>query len=172
MDAELQAAIVEEIHEVETLPELKALWCFGQAENNGYGDARFVAHFKQVWHHLPTNPPVYQGVGEEPMDVEEKILQVQQQLDVAKQPVGGGRKYRLLSKDVSWSTKAQVHGVMAILSAHVAVGGVLDESTIVRAMVENERAVLMTRQGGKRIWDYYKGDHAEGLVAHGNVERM
>jgi hypothetical protein len=58
---------------------------------------------------------------------------------------------------------------MAILSAHVEVGDVLDESTIVEAMEANV-AVLETRQGGKRIWDYYKGNHAEGLRAHGNVE--
>ena len=83
--------------------------------------------------------------------------------------VRGSKRYKLLSDDVSWSTKPQVHAVMSILRAHVEVGGTLDESTIVEAMVANER-VLETRQGGKRIWDYYKGNHAEGLRMHGNVE--
>ena len=81
----------------------------------------------------------------------------------------GLKKYRLLKTDVSWSTKPQVSALMAILSAHVEVGGTLDESTIVAAMEANV-AVLATRQGGKRIWDYYKGRGADGLLLHGNVE--
>jgi hypothetical protein len=60
---------------------------------------------------------------------------------------------------------------MAILSAHVEVGGVLDESTIVEAMEANV-GVLQTRQGGKRIWKYYRGRHAEGLEMHGNIEEV
>ena len=35
---ERMQAITEEIGEVESLRELKALWCFGQHENNEYGD--------------------------------------------------------------------------------------------------------------------------------------
>lgn len=83
----------------------------------------------------------------------------------------GGRKYKLLKTDVAWTTKPQVHAIMAILHAHMAVGDTVDEADIVKMMVANE-AVLRTRQGGKRIWDYYKGDHNQGLAAHGNVERI
>ena len=114
-------------------------------------------------------------------DLEAKVAELLAQVEALKsgakaklpvQPVvRGSKRYKLLSDDVSWSTKPQVHAVMAILRAHANVGDVLDESTIVEAMVANER-VLETRQGGKRIWDYYKGDHAEGLMAHGNVEKV
>lgn len=91
---------------------------------------------------------------------------------VEKQPVKRiGRKYRLLNTDVRWSSTPQVHAVMAILAAHVEVGEAVDEEYIVRAMVANEDA-LGTRQGGKRIWDYYKGNNDKGLAAHGNIERI
>lgn len=81
------------------------------------------------------------------------------------------RQYKLLKDDVSWSTKPQVHAVMRILMAHMSVGEVVDEADIVRMMEQNE-GVLATTQGGRRIWDYYKGNNAEGLQAHGNVERI
>lgn len=79
------------------------------------------------------------------------------------------KKYKLLKTDVSWTNKPQVHAVMAILTAHMEVGDVVGEDAIVKMMVANED-VLATRQGGKRIWDYYKGTHNDGLIAHGNVE--
>lgn len=83
----------------------------------------------------------------------------------------GGRSYRLLKKDVAWSTKPQVHAIMQIVGAHMQEGEVRTEEEIVEMMVQNE-AVLQTKQGGKRIWDYYKGEHNEGLVAHGNMEKI
>lgn len=79
------------------------------------------------------------------------------------------KKYKLIKTDVSWTNKPQVHAVMAILTAHIEVGDVVGEDEIVKMMVANE-SVLATRQGGKRIWDYYKGTHNDGLIAHGNVE--
>lgn len=81
------------------------------------------------------------------------------------------RKYKLLSDDVSWSTKPQVHAVMNILTAHLSIGDIIDEGEIVKMMVANE-AVLETRQGGKRVWDYYKGNGNDGLLVHGNVEKI
>lgn len=79
------------------------------------------------------------------------------------------KKYKLLKTDVSWTNKPQVHAVMAILTAHIEVGDIVGEDAIVKMMIANED-VLATRQGGKRIWDYYKGTHNDGLIAHGNVE--
>lgn len=79
------------------------------------------------------------------------------------------KKYKLLKTDVSWTNKPQVHAVMSILTAHLEVGDVVAEDEIVKMMIANE-AVLATRQGGKKIWDYYKGTHNDGLIAHGNVE--
>lgn len=81
------------------------------------------------------------------------------------------RQYKLLKTDVSWSTKPQVHALMRILAAHVEVGETVYESQIVQMMEENV-AVLATRQGGKRIWDYYKGTSNDGLEAHGNVQKL
>jgi hypothetical protein len=155
--------ITEEIAEVTSMQELKALWCFGQVDNNEYADAECVDDFKAAAARLRGTM------------VDEPIATEQVEPTVAQPPVKranvvrGGKRYRLLSDDVSWTTKPQVQAVMEILKAHVVVGEVLDEATIVEAMVANE-AVLETRQGGKRVWDYYKGNHAEGLRMHGNVE--
>ena len=176
MTNERMEAIVDEIREVADLSELKALWCFGQHENNEYGDAQFVHDFKAAAARLRSKEEVAMlNVESLEAKVAELLAQVEALKSGAKaklpvQPVvRGSKRYKLLSDDVSWSTKPQVHAVMAILRAHANVGDVLDESTIVEAMVANER-VLETRQGGKRIWDYYKGNHAEGLRMHGNVE--
>ena len=84
------------------------------------------------------------------------------------------KKYKLLSKDVGWAgetARSQIHAVMAIISAHAEVGDVLDEADIVRMMEANVR-VLDTVQPPKRIWDYYKGRHYRGLIAHGNLEEV
>ena len=172
MNAEQLNGIVEELAEVSSMQELKALWCFGQSSNNEYVDARFVHDFKVAVARLRNSEEVAMPKIEE---LEARLAELTAQLTRPTTPpvkvVRGSKRYRLLSDDVSWSTKPQVHAVMAILRAHAEVGNVLEESTIVEAMVANER-VLETRQGGKRIWDYYKGTHCEGLMAHGNVERV
>ena len=182
---ERSIGIIEEIGEVQSLAELKALWCFGQHEDNEYGDAQFVPHFQAAVARLRNEEieEVRVTTIEEPMDVDvaAQVAALEAQIAALKgeapaqanppvKPVTrGGKRYRLLSTDVSWSTKPQVRALMEVLAAHVEVGGELSEATIVEAMVANE-AVLETRQGGKRIWDYYKGNHAEGLRMHGNVE--
>ena len=173
---ERMEAITEEILDCQDLKELKALWCFGQHEDNEYGDAQFVPDFKAAAARLRSKEEVAMPKVE---DLEAKVAELLAQVEALKsgakvdlpvQPVvRGSKRYKLLSDDVSWSTKPQVHAVMSILRAHVEVGGVLDEAMIVEAMVANE-AVLETRQGGKRIWDYYKGRGADGLLLHGNVE--
>ena len=169
-------AITEEILDCQDLKELKALWCFGQHEDNEYGDAQFVPDFKAAAARLRSKEEVAMPNVE---SLEAKVAELLAQVEALKsgaktkppvQPVvRGSKRYKLLSDDVSWSTKPQVHAVMSILRAHANVGDVLDESTIVAAMEANV-AVLETRQGGKRVWDYYKGTHAEGLRMHGNVE--
>ena len=183
---ERMEAITEEILDCQDLKELKALYCFGQSNNNEYGDAQFVPHFKDAVARLRNQ--VKEEVPMETMNLEARIAELLAQVEAlksrtvndqnksgttaqppVKQVVRGGKRYRLLSTDVSWSTKPQVRALMEVLAAHVEVGGELSEDTIVEAMVANE-AVLETRQGGKRIWDYYKGNHAEGLRMHGNVE--
>lgn len=81
------------------------------------------------------------------------------------------RKYRLIRDDVAWSTVPQVHAIMRILKTVANVGQEVDEEQIVAAMRANPE-VLGTKQDPKRIWDYYKGNSAEGLQAHGVVERI
>ena len=169
-------AITEEILDCQDLKELKALWCFGQQNNNEYGDAQFVPDFKAAAARLRSKEEVAMlNVESLEAKVAELLAQVEAlkpgaKVDLPVQPVvRGSKRYKLLSDDVSWSTKPQVHAVMAILRAHAEVGNVLEEATIVAAMEANI-AVLETRQGGKRIWDYYKGRGADGLLLHGNVE--
>lgn len=184
-------AIAEEIAEVESLPELKALWCFGQVEGNEYAGAECVGMFKVAVARLKQLYVKCAACGkqhkifskcekEEPVeDLQEKLTQLLKELEELKGPAVEriaptmriGKKYKLLRLEVAWSTKPQVHAIARILGAHAKVGDVLDETDIVRMMVANE-GVLRTRQGGKRIWDYYKGDHNEGLTAHGNIEKV
>lgn len=183
---ERMAGMVAEIGEIADLAELKALWCFGQRESNEYGDAACVPHFKDAVARLRNQ--VKEEVPMETMNLEARIAELLAQVEALKsrtvndqnksgttaQPpvkpvVRGGKRYRLLSTDVSWSTKPQVAALMQILEAHMKVGDVLDEATIVQACITNEH-VLQTRQGGARIFAYYKGNHAEGLMMHGNLE--
>lgn len=174
MEDEVMCAVVDEIAEVKDLPELKALWCFGQSEGNLYGDAGCVSHFKMAVKRLRREEPVEKSLIERVRELELELERLRSGSEKARvdQPVHrAGRRYRLLKEDVGWSTKPQVHALMAIIKAHAKVGDVLDEADIVR-MVEANRAVLDTVQTGKRIWDYYKGDHNEGLTAHGNVEKI
>lgn len=170
-------AIAYEIAEIETLSELKALWCFGQNERNVYADALCVPLFKEAIVRLKSSTPVQEDNKMEDVNVDiqaklAELLAELQALKAAKQPKVArvNRKYKILSHDVKWSTKPQVHAIAAILGANFEVGTVVDEDKIIEAMIENE-VVLHTRQGGKRIWDYYKGDHVEGLLAHGNIAR-
>jgi surface antigen len=83
--------------------------------------------------------------------------------------VRSSKRYKLLKFDVSWTTKRQVHVIAAILEAHAKVGDVLDESEIIE-MMEANVAALETRQGGAKVWKYYKGNSDDGLMAHGNIE--
>ena len=176
MTNERVVGITEEILDCQDIKELKALHCFGQVENNEYADAQFVQCFKSAAARLKNQVK------------EEVELTLEQQFEALKAEVAamrsapkveapparvssrGGRKYRLLSDDVSWSTTPQVHGIMAILKAHVPVGGVISDDDAVAAMVANEKVVLKTRQGGEKILRYYLGNHDRGLMAHKNLE--
>ena len=185
MTQERMEGMAAEIGEISDLAELKALHCFGQAENNEYGDAAYVPHFKTAVARLRNKEEVAMPNVE---SLEAKVAELLAQVEALKSRtvngqnkpgattkppvkpvVRGSKRYRLLKTDVSWSTKPQVAALMQILEAHMKVGDVLDEATIVEACVANEH-VLQTRQGGARIFAYYKGNHAEGLMMHGNLE--
>ena len=183
MFAEMRNSIAEEFGEIQTVEELKALWCFGQVTNNEYADAECVPMLRAAVARLRAQPPVLQGVSQE-VQVEETendarirelSLEIQRLRAQVKPPVAqqrSGRKYRLLDTNVSWATASQVHGIMDILKAHVPIGGVADEEDIIAACIANEKTVLRTRQGGAKIWKYYSGNHALGLQAHGNIEKV
>jgi hypothetical protein len=172
--------ILEDIQECTTMSELKAL----VASSEEYYDAEFIPAIKEAVKRLrPLNAAVDAPKVETSTvsEMEAKLAAMLTELEALKSgkpaatkpPVvkRAGRKYRLLSTDVSWSTKPQVQAIAAILGAYAKPGDVLDEEDIVGMMVANE-AVLKTRQGGKRIWDYYKGMHFEGLEMHKNVETI
>lgn len=157
-------AVREELCEVQSLAELKAIWCHWQCE---YPDIAKDVACNLMLRSTLTRLRLFEEPVAEPEVVQESAV-VESKPPVHR--VRGSRKYVLLKTDVGWSTKPQVHALMQILAAHVEVGQEVDEDDIVRMMEANEE-VLHTRQGGKRIWDYYKGDHNEGLRAHGNIER-
>ena len=178
MNMERSIGIAEEIAETQSLGELKALHCFGQAENNEYADASFVHDFKVAAKRLKgrAGEELLTAKQEVPTDVaalEAEVARLQAML--APTPptppvkvVRGSKRYKLLSTDVSWSTKPQVGAIAAILAAHAKIGDVLQEEHIIQ-MMEANVGVLQTRQGGKRVWKYYRGNHAEGLEMHGNI---
>jgi hypothetical protein len=164
-------AIQEELTEVESVQELNAIWCDWQVEC--IEDPLLTLFVKstvcrlRLFGHEPatqTQPPVQ---ADQAVQAVQSVQPVQQE----KTPVTRSRttkKYKLMSTEVGWTSKPQVQAIAAILAAHAAPGDVLDESDIIRMMVANED-VLKTRQGGEKVWKYYRGDHAEGLEAHGNI---
>lgn len=176
--------IAEELNEVESLPELKALWCFGEKENNVYALPECVPLFKAALTRLKVVVPEEVPAEQEKVEDGEvnnaeliaKLAELQAEIErltaaQVKPPVTvrSSKKYRLLKFDVSWTTKRQVHAIAAILEAHAKVGDVLDEVDIIN-MMEANVAVLETRQGGRKVWNYYKGNSDDGLMAHGNIE--
>lgn len=166
-------AIREELSEVDSLPELQAIWCHWEAECPEAANSQ--ACMDAIRSRLKVLPrPEHKEVSQE--EVLKSLLAQLEELRQRPKPVvvqapRSSRKYKLLKTDVSWTSKPQVHAIMHILGAHVKPGDVVDECDIVNMMVANED-ILKTKQGGKRVWDYYKGDSGEGLVAHGNLERL
>jgi len=170
MLAERFNAIREELLEVGTIRELKAIHCNWEAE------AAEVANNAECNLMLRSTLSRLRlfGQKEEPVEVSDKVRELEAQIAALTKsaPVKRAeRNYRLLSTDVRWSTKPQLLAIARILECTFKVGEVVPESVIVQAMEANED-LFATRQGGKRIWDYYKGSHNEGLAAHGNVERI
>jgi hypothetical protein len=173
MLTERRRAIQEEVSESETSAELEAMvrhW--GREFTEAIEDKEimgWVDFKRQAFAAMPV-------VVEDPQAQLKALLDQLAKLKGDVRPImppvqRATRKYRLLKTEVTWSTKPQVLAVMHIIAAHAKPGDVLDESDIVNMMVANEH-VLNTKQGGKRIWDYYKGNHNEGLVAHGHFERI
>ena len=156
MDSRLRA-VEEEIREVESLAELDALLADDDYSEYTPALQSVVDEVRQRFVEVPT-VAIPQATAHSTTVVVHTLVRP-------------GRKYKLLSTDVKWSTKPQVHAVMAILAAHLKVGDVVSESDIVR-MMEANKGILATRQEPKRIWDYYKGNTCEGLLAHGNVEKI
>ena len=160
-------SIREELAEVESLNELKAIWCHWMAE------CPEVADDAVCMGKLRAALPALRLTHKDHVKLNELMTTLAELRDRQpnKPPVQPAikratKRYKLLSTDVKWSTKPQVHAVMNIISAHAKPGDVLDEDYIVKMMVENEH-VLETTQGGERIWKYYKG--ANGLQEHGNI---
>lgn len=176
MNDQRMKAIQEDLMECEGLPELKAMWCNWQAEAPDVASHPLCTLMVRSTINrlrLFAKPPV-QGVGEVQEQLNEMVHNVAEaramNVGAWNQKYALNKKYVLLKKDVAWSTKPQVHALMAIIGAHANEGDVLAEYDIVN-MVEANKEVLNTRQPAKRIWDYYKGDHNEGLMAHGNMRR-
>lgn len=190
-------ATIEELSEVESLAELKALQEFG----GSYSDPFFIPYFRAAERRLKEatgNATADQKMLQiaaleaqlaalrvsletgEPLPVEAHavapapVTAQPAPAPAIKLPVVGAaqnKRYRLIKTDVSWSKTPQVIAIMDILMAHMAIGEARDESDIVRMMEANTSVLSHTVQGGKKIWDYYKGNHARGLVAHGNLEQ-
>ena len=161
-------AIQEELTEVESVQELNAIWCDWQVEC--IEDPLLTLFVKSTVCRLRLFG--HESVAQtQPPDQAVQAVQPMQHVQQEKTRATRSRtvkKYKLMSTEVRWTSKPQVQAIVAILAAHAAPGDVLDESDIIRMMIANED-VLKTRQGGEKVWKYYRGDHAEGLEAHGNI---
>jgi hypothetical protein len=184
MVREFMDTLIEEYMEAENMEELNLLTATNKERgvmNDELEAAHAAAEARINGDATPTTAPAVDQLAAKIAELEQLLAALRGTPTVVptklptntpatKPPVSRvSKKYKLLKTDVSWTTKPQVHTLMAILTAHIEVGDVVDESEIVKMMIANEDA-LATRQGGKRIWDYYKGTHNDGLIAHGNVE--
>jgi hypothetical protein len=169
---ERRTAIFEDIAEAESVPELDAMVRHWELE---FPEAIANVEIMTAVENRKMSIPV--PVAEDNQSILMGLLEQLQKLKTEQptieraQITRSSRKYKLLKTELDWTTKPQIHAVMRILSAHAKLGDVLDEGDIVEMMVANE-SVLNTRQGGKRVWNYYKGDHFEGLCAHGNIQKL
>lgn len=145
------------------MPELRAIWRHWKEEAvECTKDDMIVHYFKETTYRLlkSSKPPVTPK------------LETVVELARPQTPVyRSSKRYKLLKTDVEWTSKPQVLAIAAILEANMAIGDERDETDIVH-MIEVNKVLLNTVQEAKRIWDYYKGDHAQGLEAHGNIERV
>ena len=165
---EVKKGILEEFEECESLQELHAMRdCSSQ-----YQDPEVLEYYKQAEARL-SNAPAFKPQNYQLMETMERLNREIAKLKAQTSPPvpRSSRQYRILKLEVNWSTKPQVHAIMRILGAHAKPGDVLDEEHIVE-MMERNVDVLATRQGGRKVWNYYKGDHPEGLLAHGNLEKL
>jgi cell division septum initiation protein DivIVA len=176
MDAEMLDAIAEELGEVESLPELAAIRMFGTMENNEYAAPEVAPLLQMAEDRLVKFAESPEGKIKE---LERQIAELQEQAAAKVPPeptkralATSNKRYRLLSKDVSWTSTPQIHALMSVIGAHMEVGDVLEEAKIVEACEANAVAILRTTQGGERIWKYYHGNHNRGLEAHGNIEEV
>ena len=168
-----EKAMVEDVLESETVAELKALWCMPCDGGQPYAESpASVLAIKAV---LPTIRATcrVRKIEQEIAALATSEPSQPQEVNMGRKILRGGKRYKLLKEDVSWTGKDQVHVLMQILMANFKIGEPIDEADIVAAVEANvgPGKVLQTVQGGKRIWDYYKGDTFDGLQAHGNIER-
>lgn len=185
MTEEKIQGLVEDILESESIQELEALIRDAEVDYPGITSqvdvAKTIQNRREGFKLKVVGDEVVVVNTSEIEDLRARLLETQRQMEqlvalasnrfVERPPVRrAARMVKLLSTDVSWSTKYQVHALMKILSAHVAVGEQVSEDDVVRMMEANVE-LLQTVQSAKRIWDYYKGKHLEGLEAHGNIER-
>lgn len=157
-------ATLDDLREVESREELKRYEELLMAEEFG-ADQVIVALIDERRKQLPED--TVKILASYLIELEE--LKKEEPAPEPKQKVSRSVKwYRLLKKEVDWSTTPQVHAVMLILCSVVEVGEVVGEDRIIEAMEAN-REVLNTRQAGEKIWKYYKSNSI-GLLAHGNIE--
>jgi hypothetical protein len=176
--------MLEEYQESQTIAEVEMITATNK-EDESFDDDCQAAHDEAVARLSKVDEPVDEelantSVADAPAEEDEMAVLrrrlaelealIKQGLSVAKAaPLPRvARTWTLLNKDVSWSTKPQVHALMHIISANVAVGEEVSEDKIVAA-VEANVTILRTTQPARRIWDYYKGKHVDGFIEHGNL---
>jgi hypothetical protein len=169
--------MLEEVASAITRAELKEIWCINQEANECPPELTlaYVAAANKLRREEP--------VGGEADDLQSKVRELEAQLAaLGAVPVAAPvtklqrtqrstKRYQLLDTNVSWGTADQIHAIMAIVEAHVKVGEIFEEEAMISALEANS-GVLQTTQGARKVWNYYKGNHARGLELHGNIKEV
>jgi len=175
---ERMRAILSDVEESLDAAELRAIAAdmADDAENKAYLEMAEVKEaMAKKMGSFEEEPAEVAPVAEAQISLEDALRQIESlRAQIAARPqvqpkLRRGKSYRLLNANVSWSTTPQVHAVARILRSMMPVGGVASEEEIVANMEANVALLSNTRQGGRKVWDYYK-NASFGLLAHGNIE--
>lgn len=153
-------SLLEDIQESETLAELDAI-VRTMDEYREDPDALAAASAKR----LTFTPAVVSSTEQLLM----KLLEMSQQLEALRSvkseprpttPLArtGGKRYEIISTDVTWCNTPQVQVIAEVLSVMVEATGLtlFAEDDILFNLEQNVQS-LKTRQPVRKVWDFYKG---------------
>ena len=166
-----KSGLLEDIHEAETLAELDAI-VRTMDEYREDPDALAAASARRLTFVPAVVPTTDQLLL--------RLLEMSQQLEALRSVKSeprpatplyktGGKRYEIISTDVTWCNTPQVRVIAEVLSAMVEATGLrlFAEDDILFNLEQNVQS-LKTRQPVRKVWDFYKGRMREvGMIKVG-----